>query len=246
MDFTALSEAHTVERMYQGVLDRAADALGLSSWSGQLAAGRPSLDVLRTLYSSAEYRAKTAVDDSGFVAAAYANVLGRAPDPAGLASWVTLLAGGAERAAVMDAFVQSPEARADANLPVLAVTDWEILQVARAYEVFMGRAGDPAGIQGWRQALEQGLISSDQLATGFAESAEFDLVYGTKSNKAFLASLYQNAFDRAPDAGGSTFWQAALASGMSREQVALGVHASPESIGHLAELAASGIDVFVA
>lgn len=51
---------------------------------------------------------------------------------------------------------------------------------------------------------------------------------GASANVAFLCALYKDLLDRAPDAGGLAFWEAELAGGASRSQVAYGIATSGE------------------
>jgi len=60
--------------------------------------------------NSAEFQLKYgALDNEGFVSLLYQNVLGRAPDAAGLNNWVTQLENGTSRAQVLLGFSESAE-----------------------------------------------------------------------------------------------------------------------------------------
>lgn len=184
-------------------------------------------------------------DNAAFVTSACLDVLGRNPDSAGFVNWVALLDGGADRATVMNAIVFSTEARTGPKAAMLIAADWEVLQVARAYDALPGRAADLPGLQIWRNALDQGL-PADQLAQPFANSAEFDLIDAGRSYNAFVNAMYQNAFERSADPAGATAWLQALGTGtLTREQVALSFFGSPEGDAHLQDLALSGIDVLI-
>ena len=60
-------------------------------------------------------------------------------------------------------------------------------------------------------------------------SAEFLQKYGTLSPPDFVATLYQNALGRAPDAAGEQVWVNAMNNGMTRAQVLLGFSDSTEN-----------------
>ncbi|MCB1332914.1 MAG: DUF4214 domain-containing protein [Roseivivax sp.] len=99
-----------VFRLYNATLGRDPDASGMRGWSDQLAAGRPFLQVVNGFVASTEFTATYgSLDDNGFVTLLYNNVLGRAPDSAGLAGWVNQLASGTSREQVVQGFAQSQE-----------------------------------------------------------------------------------------------------------------------------------------
>ena len=104
-----------VFRLYRGALDRAPDAAGLTGWTGMLAGGRPFLDAVSGFTASAEFQRRFGgTDDRGFVTLLYNNVLDRAPDPGGFATWTQALASGRlSRVEVVQGFAQSTEFRRD-------------------------------------------------------------------------------------------------------------------------------------
>jgi hypothetical protein len=54
-------------------------------------------------------------------------------------------------------------------------------------------------------------LSSEDVAASFAASSEFAGRYGsTLDHAALVDALYHNALGRAPDAGGSAYWNALL------------------------------------
>ena len=99
-----------VYRLYQATLDRAPDSAGFADWIGQLGGGRDFLTVVEGFVGSAEFQQNYgALNNSAFVELLYQNVLGRAADSGGLASWVGQLDGGTSRAEVVRGFSQSNE-----------------------------------------------------------------------------------------------------------------------------------------
>jgi hypothetical protein len=101
--------------------------------------------------------------NAAFVNLLYQTLLGRAPDPAGLAYWNFLLNLGLSRTDTMLGFIQSPEydslmhTRAEVNL---------------LYMAFLRRTGDAAGLNFWTVSLRFGvpLVSVIQ---GFISSPEY-------------------------------------------------------------------------
>ena len=102
-----------VFRLYQATLDRAPDLPGLLNWSEQLADGRPYEDVIAGFVNSTEFQSRYgSTNTEDFVTLLYNNVLNRAPDAGGLASWLDRLDNqGWSRPQVVAGFAQSPEFR---------------------------------------------------------------------------------------------------------------------------------------
>ncbi len=101
-----------VTRLYTAIDGRAPDAGGKIAYAGALDAGRSVQQVAAAMLASPEYAARFgAPGDAAFVTELYGNLLGRAPDPAGLAGYTAALAGGESRAALVAGIVGSDEAR---------------------------------------------------------------------------------------------------------------------------------------
>ena len=100
-----------VIREYQAAFGRVPDQAGVAYWVGQVAANPANLALLSTSFAnSAEFFADYAATattpaSSTLVTALYQNVLGRAPDAAGLA-WSN---SGLDAAQLLQSFAQSPE-----------------------------------------------------------------------------------------------------------------------------------------
>ena len=105
------AQTASVARLYYAEFNRAPDAAGLSFWTGELADGAMSLtDEANAFAGSPEFAsAYGSLDNSAFVGLLYENVLGRAPDAAGLAAWTNALSGGASRGSVVTGFSESSE-----------------------------------------------------------------------------------------------------------------------------------------
>jgi methionine-rich copper-binding protein CopC len=86
---------------------------------------------------------------------------------------------------------------------------------------------DVSGLQYWVTAQRDGMELAD-IAVAFTQSVEF-AQSAQSSDTSFLTALYQNALGRAPDASGLAYWNAQLASGMSRDQVLSSISTSGES-----------------
>jgi hypothetical protein len=105
------ADTASVARLYYATLGRGPDAAGLSFWTGKLADGGATLtDEATALAKSPEFIGHYGnLGDSDFVGQLYQNVLGRAADDAGRATWTNALAAGANRGSVVTSFSESAE-----------------------------------------------------------------------------------------------------------------------------------------
>jgi hypothetical protein len=149
---------------------------------------------------------------ANFVTNLYLDVLLRAPDPAGLFSWVQSLNASVPRQSVSLGIWESPEHRG--------------LQVDGFYLQFLHRAAEPAGRQGWVNAMLGGMTEEDAMVA-FMNTPEYLLHNPT--NVAFVVGIYRDLLGRSPDAAGQTFWVGQLLSGaLSTSGVARGLVNSHE------------------
>ncbi|WP_296948890.1 FG-GAP-like repeat-containing protein [uncultured Massilia sp.] len=97
-------------RVYQAALGRVPDAGGLGFWIAALDNGTSLDDVAAQFVASAEFRATYgALDDDGFLATVYRNILGRDADDGGFAFWRAALDHGYTRAQLVAQFSESAE-----------------------------------------------------------------------------------------------------------------------------------------
>jgi VCBS repeat-containing protein len=164
---------------------------------------------------------QTAGQDLGFATLAerfvfqvYRDVLGRAVDPGGLASWTGALSGGATYPQVSQAIEHSHESL--------------VKQVSDQYFALLGRDADAQGLAHFVGLLEQGGTVS-QVRARILGSPEF-LARAGGTDAAFLASFYQAVLGRAVDPSGARTWGTVLAGGTSRAAVAAAVLGSPEGL----------------
>jgi hypothetical protein len=150
-----------------------------------------------------------------FVIHAYADLLQRSPEPAGLAVWTGLLDQGMSRTEVVTRIEGSGEYRT--------------LVVQSLYGRLLGRAADSTGLTGWASFLSQG-NTAEQLQALLLSSDEYFSRHGG-TNTGFLQALYTDTLQRPIENGGAQIWGQALANGLPRSAVATAVLASPESDG---------------
>lgn len=84
-------------------------------------------------------------------------------------------------------------------------------RVAEFYKLALGRNPEENGLTLYADASSQGM-STTQLALNFVNSLEFAKTTGALDNTAFVTQLYQNAFNRAPDATGLALMMSQLAA----------------------------------
>lgn len=103
--------ADDVFRLYVTTLGRNPDLNGFLDWSDRLAGGLSFGTAVTGFVQSAEFQGRYGgLSDQEFVTLLYSNVLGRAPDAAGLSDWLNRLSTGQfDRDAVVEAFAQSAE-----------------------------------------------------------------------------------------------------------------------------------------
>ena len=150
-----------------------------------------------------------------FVTRMYRVVLGREPDPIGLAGWTDDLNSGRLTAAdLVLGFVFSDEYQKSGKSNAQIVTD--------LYHAMMDRDPDETGFNGWKKALDVGMtprsicagfvgsqeflalankygITAGDVAINAARDVNFELTY-------FVYRLYQNCLGRTPDVGGLEYW----------------------------------------
>ena len=99
--YGSLDNAAFVERVLQNIFAFPGDAAQVAYWVGEIESGRMTRGQVMLVFSeSPGYRAMTA--NEVFVAMAYAETLGRAPDAADLSRWVRFLDAGNPRRAMID------------------------------------------------------------------------------------------------------------------------------------------------
>jgi serralysin len=96
--------------LYLAAFRRVPDASGLDNWVSYARAGNSLQSAADAFVASPEFQLTYgSLDDTQYVTLLYENVLGRGPDPAGLANWVAQLGAGATRGQVLIGFSESKE-----------------------------------------------------------------------------------------------------------------------------------------
>jgi hypothetical protein len=155
-----------VVRLYFATFLRVPDYAGLSFNAGLVRAGTVTPTQLADFFTaSPEFMATYgALDDTQFVTLLYQNVLGRAPDAAGLSGWVGLLGSGYTRGQVLIGFSDSAEYQAAMANEVF---------VTMMYAGMLRRTPEPTGFNGWVGFLDAGTYTREQVINGFFLSTEY-------------------------------------------------------------------------
>jgi subtilisin family serine protease len=90
--------------------------------------------------------------------------------------------------------------------------------VTELYLGYFGRLPDTAGMVYWSNQIASG-ASVSSVAQAFAQSAEFTAQYAGLSHAQEVTQIYEHVLDRAPDAGGLSYWTGVLDNGTSISSV---------------------------
>jgi uncharacterized protein (TIGR03118 family) len=200
------SNARFVDRIYQDLLGRQADAGGLAFWTGQMDQGMTRAQVVSAIENTVEFQ-------TGVVQKAYQQFLHRAADQGGLSFWVSFLQQGntveqMEAGLVGSAeYFQNREGGTNAGF------------LATLFQDALGRAIDMNAQNFFTQQLAGG-ASLGQVAGQVFASTDFqqNLVQGD----------YRLFLNRAADNAGLAFFTNAFQQGQTDQQIAAAIAASDE------------------
>ncbi len=223
------SIANQVERLYRAFLLRGGDGAGLRFWVDQIADGGSLGDVADSFAASAEFTQRYGtLDDDAFVDLLYRNVLDRVPDDAGFTYWRGLLDAGESRGDIVAAMSAAPEFVQRTG--TLAPRPSDEAALRRLYAGYFLREADDSGLDYWLPTLRDGSNLS-MISQAFADSHEFDDVYGDLADEQFVLIAYLNVFGRYPDEGGRVFWNSELDRGVARGDLMVELSQSVEFVG---------------
>lgn len=143
-----------VDRMYRETLDRDSDAAGRAFWIDRVQDGMTVSEIAAGFYSSPEYADDGTVEM--WIEDLYAELLGRAPDAAGLAHYVRMRETAGPEAVASEIY-QSEESRR--------------ARVQGLYQELLGRSADAGGETYWATQLLDG--DDLALAANHAASDEY-------------------------------------------------------------------------
>jgi hypothetical protein len=160
-----------VNGWYQRYLGRAADAAGLAGNVAALAAGTTDEQVIAGLVGSGEFFTLHGGNNSGFVTAAFNEILARNPTPNELLAYVNELQT-VSRTTVATQLMHTNEYRTDLIGGVAANPALSFVGYYGFYQAFLGRTDSGAGIAGWVAALASGM-TDEQVINAFLTTGEY-------------------------------------------------------------------------
>lgn len=111
-------------------------------------------------------------------------------------------------------------------------------QINRLYQAYFLRLPDQSG---WEYWIDQraSLAPLNDVSSAFASSAEFQQMYGSLTNEAFVDLVYANVLNRLAEPEGRAYWVNQLAAGVPRGSVMIGFAESAEYVDRTGTAAAT-------
>ena len=153
--------------------------------------------------------------NGAFVTQAFDDLLGRAPDPNGLAFWSEQL-------------IQGLMTRTEVATGIEGSQEYLSVQVQQIYGEYLHRNAEPGAVTTWTTFLRSG-GTVEQLSALVVGSNEYFQAHGGTA-AGFLAALYQDALGRSVDPAGQATFGPELAQGASPGQVAEQIFSSAEHL----------------
>lgn len=149
-----------VTELFNRLLKRAPDPLAVLGFSNLLAQGSTVEQIESIIIGSVEYyQNRGSNNPSGFISAAFSDLLGRAPDNAAQIYFGTAIAEGVTRGAVAQQLVGSQEAAQ--------------FTVDKLFQKYLHRHADPGGKAYFGNLLTTGQVRDEQLAVMLINSMEY-------------------------------------------------------------------------
>lgn len=254
VEHSVTSPAARVYALYEALLHRAPDPLGLENFTAAIQAGTSLAQVADTLLTSAE-RGGPVADANAYIQGLYANLLHRPADGGGLIYFANELDRGVSQATVAVEVATSAEAQGvirpafDTGVFVVDAID---AAVAREYYAVLGRTPDAAGLQSFAFQVHQAAASGGvdgaiqalgRVAAGMLGSSEYAMTHAGRTEAGFVDGLYVGALGRHAEPSGAAFFADQLAHGVSQAAVALEIGQSAEAQVHLIAQIESGLHI---
>lgn len=143
--------------------------------------GVPTQNLLPDIRAAAQVYAVQYGGARSVVTALYHDLLGRAPDPGGLATWIGVLSSGESNARLVERLTDSDE--------------YLRLRITRAYRETLGREPEPGGLDHWLRSIRAGVVTVDDTTRRFLASDEFRAKSGG-TDEGYVARLYTSVLGR--------------------------------------------------
>ena len=189
-----------VEAIFRAILDRNADAGGLTYWTGALNSGSFSrVQVVQGIRNSPEHFTQE-------VDALYQTLLSRTADASGQAYWVGQLEGGLPEEQMAFSFLNSPE----------YLGKGDKFFVDSMYLSLLGRSFDSTGEAFWLSQLGDDATGNPTGSPAALTHAQVvtDFLYSTESLQRLVGGYYTVFLQRQADTGGLNSWVAELQQGV--------------------------------
>lgn len=196
-----------IRSLYQGVLIREADSVGIEFWTGKINGGMSKVDILGGFLDSAEFGANCA--RAGITAGHFGPNAPSASAPAATASTPAPTSAPATPA---------PVVTGDRNL----VNEF----VSRLYTIILNRGCSDTELADWTDKLLSGSVTGSQVIRGFIDSSEF--AARNVSNDEFVSICFRAILGRDADSVGLNEWTTRLNNGTSRSSIVTGFCGSDE------------------
>jgi hypothetical protein len=171
-----------VANEYISLLHRLPDSQGLNGFVQMMENGMTPEAVEAAFVSSPEYIVDHGNTSVGFLNGLHRDLLGRAPDAAGLNNWLMMMARGMTATQVAQAFATSVERQS-----IIVTAD---------YLALLGRPPEAGAVTFWVNQLGHGLNRAD-VETMIVGSDEFFQRQGN-TNVNFIVAAYQDVLGRTP------------------------------------------------
>jgi hypothetical protein len=194
-----------LSRVYQDLLQRPPDPVGMTAWGGMLDHGTSRADVALGIQASREYHTHRIHD-------LYGQWLGRTPDPFGREGFLSFLDHGGTTDAMTALILSSPEYdQAHGGNAAGFLT--------AVYHDLLGRTPDAQGMTAFEAALNAG-VSRQEVATAVVVSPE--------CRQRTLAGWYEHFLHRPADPAGVRAWLGIWQQGGATARVLAGLLGAPE------------------
>lgn len=143
--------------------------------------GVPTQNLMPDIRSAAQVYAVQYGGAKSVVTALYHDLLGRAPDPSGLATWIGVLSSGESSAQLVGRLTDSDE--------------YLRLRIARAYRETLDREPEPGGMDHWLRSIRAEVVTVDDVTRRFLATDEFRTKSGG-TDEGYVARLYTAVLGR--------------------------------------------------
>ncbi|WP_404298046.1 BspA family leucine-rich repeat surface protein [Halomonas sp.] len=204
-----------IQALYLTVYNRPADWGGLLYWAKQL--DEKGFAAMSYSFTQAPefYEMYGGLSSKEQIGKIYHHLLGREADEGGLEYWAAKIDGG-EPVATVARFIGDAAEGDDGQAFAQRInnaqeqTYGEFIDVL--YAGYFGRGSDSAGRKYWIQELIATEGNLNTIIEAFGNSQEYVEQYGSWTSERQVTNLYQNLFDRNPEAEGLSYWSAKLDS----------------------------------